>query len=150
MLRREPMLSSRIFIWQHFTRLTRSEVLEAIPLSPHLGRRRPRRHHLRRQPRRTRQLPRLGQLTAHTRTADARTALAGTGAAPPSVAVVIDCHERRDPHAHCPGRPPPAVRSDHFAPGPGTTSDPDPKVNGPTKTVRDETLTGWHTTPCGR
>ncbi|MFE0509577.1 AAA family ATPase [Streptomyces sp. NPDC058964] len=31
-LRREPMLSSRIFIWQHFTRLTPSEVLEAIPL----------------------------------------------------------------------------------------------------------------------
>jgi hypothetical protein len=31
-LRREPMLSSRIFIWQHFTRLTPGEVLEAIPL----------------------------------------------------------------------------------------------------------------------
>ncbi|MEV5866657.1 ATP-binding protein [Streptomyces tendae] len=31
-LRREPMLSSRVFIWQHFTRLTPGEVLEAIPL----------------------------------------------------------------------------------------------------------------------
>ncbi|MEU4730429.1 ATP-binding protein [Streptomyces sp. NPDC023588] len=31
-LRREPMLSSRIFIWQHFTRLTPDEVLETIPL----------------------------------------------------------------------------------------------------------------------
>jgi hypothetical protein len=31
-LRREPMLSSRIFIWQHFTRLNPDEVLEAIPL----------------------------------------------------------------------------------------------------------------------
>ncbi|MFD4510970.1 AAA family ATPase [Streptomyces sp. NPDC058457] len=31
-LRRGPMLSSRIFIWQHFTRLTPGEVLEAIPL----------------------------------------------------------------------------------------------------------------------
>ncbi|MFH8753825.1 hypothetical protein ACH4GK_42190 [Streptomyces rimosus] len=31
-LRREPMLSSRIFIWQHFTRLTPDEVLEATPL----------------------------------------------------------------------------------------------------------------------
>ncbi|MGJ3558177.1 AAA family ATPase [Streptomyces sp. INA 01156] len=31
-LRREPMLFSRTFIWQHFTRLTPSEVLEAIPL----------------------------------------------------------------------------------------------------------------------
>ncbi|GHF95153.1 hypothetical protein [Streptomyces thermodiastaticus] len=32
MLRREPMLSSRIFIWQQFTRLTPSEVLDVIPL----------------------------------------------------------------------------------------------------------------------
>ncbi|MFF5639711.1 hypothetical protein [Streptomyces sp. NPDC012825] len=32
MLRREPMLSSRIFIWQHFTRLTPREVGETIPL----------------------------------------------------------------------------------------------------------------------
>ncbi|MFF8919564.1 hypothetical protein ACF08M_41365 [Streptomyces sp. NPDC015032] len=32
MLRREPMLSFRIFIWQHFTRLTPSEVLDVIPL----------------------------------------------------------------------------------------------------------------------
>ncbi|AEY85291.1 hypothetical protein SHJG_0009 [Streptomyces hygroscopicus subsp. jinggangensis 5008] len=32
MLRREPMLSSRIFIWQQFTRLTPDEVLEVIPL----------------------------------------------------------------------------------------------------------------------
>jgi hypothetical protein len=31
-LRREPMLSSRIFIWQHFTRLTPDEVLDVIPL----------------------------------------------------------------------------------------------------------------------
>jgi hypothetical protein len=31
-LRREAMLSSRIFIWQHVTRLTPSEVLETIPL----------------------------------------------------------------------------------------------------------------------
>ncbi|PZH20270.1 hypothetical protein C1I97_01395 [Streptomyces sp. NTH33] len=31
-LRREPMLSSRVFIWQQFTRLTPSEVLEVIPL----------------------------------------------------------------------------------------------------------------------
>ncbi|WP_435271175.1 hypothetical protein [Streptomyces sp. 1222.5] len=31
-LRREPMLSSRIFIWQQFTRLTPTEVLEVIPL----------------------------------------------------------------------------------------------------------------------
>jgi hypothetical protein len=31
-LRREPMLSSRIFIWQHFTRLTPTEVQEVIPL----------------------------------------------------------------------------------------------------------------------
>ncbi|GGN45881.1 ATP-binding protein [Streptomyces fuscichromogenes] len=31
-LRREPMLSSRIFIWQHFTRLTPDEVAETIPL----------------------------------------------------------------------------------------------------------------------
>jgi AAA domain len=31
-LRREPMLSSRIFIWQHFTRLTPDEVVEVIPL----------------------------------------------------------------------------------------------------------------------
>ncbi|MFF2570995.1 hypothetical protein [Streptomyces sp. NPDC058084] len=29
---REPVLSSRIFIWQHFTRLTPSEFLESIPL----------------------------------------------------------------------------------------------------------------------
>ncbi|GAA2289038.1 hypothetical protein GCM10010145_69230 [Streptomyces ruber] len=31
-LRKEPMLSSRIFIWQRFTRLTSDEVLEVIPL----------------------------------------------------------------------------------------------------------------------
>ncbi|MFC7310807.1 AAA family ATPase [Streptomyces monticola] len=31
-LRNEPMLSSRIFIWQHFTRLTLEEVLDIIPL----------------------------------------------------------------------------------------------------------------------
>jgi hypothetical protein len=31
-LRREPMLSSRIFIWQRFTRLTGDEVLQTIPL----------------------------------------------------------------------------------------------------------------------
>ncbi|WP_245790937.1 ATP-binding protein [Streptomyces monashensis] len=31
-LRREPVLSSRIFIWQRFTRLTGDEVLQAIPL----------------------------------------------------------------------------------------------------------------------
>jgi hypothetical protein len=31
-LRREPMLSSRVFIWQHFTRLTPGEVGEVIPL----------------------------------------------------------------------------------------------------------------------
>ena len=31
-LTKEPMLSSRIFIWQRFTRLTRNEVLETIPL----------------------------------------------------------------------------------------------------------------------
>ncbi|MEO3756356.1 hypothetical protein [Streptomyces sp. B6B3] len=31
-LRREPMLSSRIFIWQHFSRLTPDEVLQVIPL----------------------------------------------------------------------------------------------------------------------
>ncbi|MER6655070.1 ATP-binding protein [Streptomyces sp. NPDC000971] len=31
-LRREAMLSSRIFIWQHFTRLTPAEVAEVIPL----------------------------------------------------------------------------------------------------------------------
>ncbi|MBC9715720.1 ATP-binding protein [Streptomyces sp. TRM66268-LWL] len=31
-LRKEPMLSSRIFIWQHFTRLTPDEVLQTIPL----------------------------------------------------------------------------------------------------------------------
>ena len=31
-LRREPMLSSRIFIWQQFTRLTPAEVLEVVPL----------------------------------------------------------------------------------------------------------------------
>jgi hypothetical protein len=31
-LRRDPMLSSRIFIWQHFTRLTPGEVSETIPL----------------------------------------------------------------------------------------------------------------------
>ncbi|MEV6544233.1 ATP-binding protein [Streptomyces sp. NPDC051665] len=31
-LRREPMLSSRIFIWQHFTRLTPDEVQQVIPL----------------------------------------------------------------------------------------------------------------------
>ncbi|WP_247200565.1 ATP-binding protein [Streptomyces scabiei] len=31
-LRREPMLSSRVFIWQQFTRLTPDEVLEVIPL----------------------------------------------------------------------------------------------------------------------
>ncbi|ARX80634.1 hypothetical protein SMD44_00032 [Streptomyces alboflavus] len=31
-LRKEPMLSSRIFIWQHFTRLTPDEVLNVIPL----------------------------------------------------------------------------------------------------------------------
>ncbi|MGW7086577.1 ATP-binding protein [Streptomyces sp. NPDC054871] len=31
-LRKEPMLSSRIFIWQRFTRLTSDEVLETIPL----------------------------------------------------------------------------------------------------------------------
>ncbi|WAP53500.1 hypothetical protein [Streptomyces sp. S465] len=30
-LRREPVLSSRIFIWQRFTRRTSSEVLEVIP-----------------------------------------------------------------------------------------------------------------------
>ncbi|MFF1659605.1 ATP-binding protein [Streptomyces sp. NPDC058255] len=32
LLRREAMLASRIFIWQHLTRLTPSEVLETIPL----------------------------------------------------------------------------------------------------------------------
>ncbi|MCL8015859.1 hypothetical protein [Streptomyces sp. AS02] len=32
MLRREPMLSSRVFIWQHFTRLTPDEVQQVIPL----------------------------------------------------------------------------------------------------------------------
>lgn len=31
-LRREPMLASRIFIWQQFTRLTPTEVLEVVPL----------------------------------------------------------------------------------------------------------------------
>ena len=31
-LRKEPMLSSRIFIWQHFTRLAPDEVLDVIPL----------------------------------------------------------------------------------------------------------------------
>ncbi|OIJ86492.1 hypothetical protein BIV23_43935 [Streptomyces monashensis] len=31
-MRREPVLSSRIFIWQRFTRLTGDEVLQAIPL----------------------------------------------------------------------------------------------------------------------
>ncbi|MFI1184228.1 AAA family ATPase [Streptomyces sp. NPDC020799] len=31
-LRKEPMLSSRIFIWQRFTRLTEDEVLDVIPL----------------------------------------------------------------------------------------------------------------------
>jgi mannose-6-phosphate isomerase-like protein (cupin superfamily) len=31
-LRREPMLSSRVFIWQHFTRLTPDEVQQVIPL----------------------------------------------------------------------------------------------------------------------
>jgi hypothetical protein len=31
-LRREPMLSSRVFIWQHFTRLTPEEVQQVIPL----------------------------------------------------------------------------------------------------------------------
>ncbi|MFI6125410.1 AAA family ATPase [Streptomyces sp. NPDC051064] len=31
-LRREPMLSSRVFIWQQFSRLTPAEVLEVIPL----------------------------------------------------------------------------------------------------------------------
>ncbi|MFK8906243.1 AAA family ATPase [Streptomyces sp. YS-3] len=31
-LRKEPMLASRIFIWQRFKPLTRTEVLEAIPL----------------------------------------------------------------------------------------------------------------------
>ncbi|MEV6027782.1 ATP-binding protein [Streptomyces sp. NPDC052036] len=31
-LRREPMLSSRIFIWQHFTRLAEDEVRQVIPL----------------------------------------------------------------------------------------------------------------------
>ncbi|GAA1393671.1 hypothetical protein GCM10009639_26990 [Kitasatospora putterlickiae] len=31
-LRREPMLSSRVFIWQHFTRLTTEEVGSVIPL----------------------------------------------------------------------------------------------------------------------
>ncbi|WP_435972219.1 AAA family ATPase [Streptomyces sp. Qhu_M48] len=31
-LRKEPMLSSRIFIWQHFTHLTPAEVLDVIPL----------------------------------------------------------------------------------------------------------------------
>ncbi|NGN67609.1 ATP-binding protein [Streptomyces sp. A7024] len=31
-LRKEPMLSSRIYIWQRFTRLSPDEVLEAIPL----------------------------------------------------------------------------------------------------------------------
>ncbi len=32
LLRREPMLSSRVFIWQHFTRLSPGEVQETIPL----------------------------------------------------------------------------------------------------------------------
>ncbi|MFE9500525.1 ATP-binding protein [Streptomyces collinus] len=59
-LRREPMLSSRIFIWQQFTRLTPSRSSSHPALPPGLGRRRPRRHRLRRQPRRARQLPRLG------------------------------------------------------------------------------------------
>ncbi|WP_392869932.1 AAA family ATPase [Streptomyces sp. LN499] len=31
-LRREPTLSSRIFIWQRFIRLSRAEVLETVPL----------------------------------------------------------------------------------------------------------------------
>ena len=31
-LRKEPMLSSRIFIWQRFTRLTSDEILQVVPL----------------------------------------------------------------------------------------------------------------------
>jgi hypothetical protein len=31
-LRREPMLSSRVFVWQEFRRLTREQVLEVIPV----------------------------------------------------------------------------------------------------------------------
>ncbi|MEK8146678.1 ATP-binding protein [Streptomyces sp. M10(2022)] len=59
-LRREPMLSSRIFIWQHFTRLTPARSSTSSPVPPDLGPRRPRQHRLRRPACRARQLPRLG------------------------------------------------------------------------------------------
>lgn len=60
-LRREPMLSSRIFIWQHFTRLTPPRGRRGHPaVPPDLGRCRRRRHRLRRPARRARQLPQLG------------------------------------------------------------------------------------------
>ena len=124
-LRREPMLSSRIFIWQHFTRLTPDEVLRGHPaVPPGLGRRRPRRHRLRRQPRRTRQLPRLGPADrphphrpGPHRPPPRRPGTAALGLQPPRmtamppavpspVAVVIDPGRRCGPHAHRPGRPP--------------------------------------------
>ncbi|MET9819567.1 ATP-binding protein [Streptomyces sp. NPDC006355] len=140
-LRREPMLSSGIFIWQHFTRLTPSEVLDAIPLfhpiwanadpdditfadqhAPHGN------------------VRAFAQLTAHTHTAMARTGRPRVEqellrwafsrlASPPhrhaARRASAACHRgprpgrRRNPHAHRSCRPPSAVRPDHPAPRPG-------------------------------
>ncbi|GFN09939.1 hypothetical protein Smic_84950 [Streptomyces microflavus] len=59
-LRREPMLSSRIFIWQHFTRLTPARSSTSSRCSTRSGPTPTRGHHVRRPARRARQLPRLG------------------------------------------------------------------------------------------
>ena len=59
-LRREPMLSSRVYVWQEFRRLTREQVLCHHPgLPPGLGRRTAGGHRLHRRPGRARQLPGL-------------------------------------------------------------------------------------------
>ncbi|MFE1775599.1 AAA family ATPase [Streptomyces sp. NPDC059008] len=158
-LRREPMLSSRIFIWQHFTRLTPSEVLDVIPLFHPLwvdadpeditfadshaahGNFRA-----------------SAQLTAHTRTGrprvdqellrwafsrspDHHTATPMPLAAPRPIAVVIDRHDDAL-HTHT------ALAAHHpsfgrvtLHPGPGTTSGTG---------LAHDLLAAWENRPCSR
>lgn len=59
-LRREPMLSSRTFMWQHFTRLTPARPSRPSPRSTRSGPTPTRRHLLRRPARRARYFSRSG------------------------------------------------------------------------------------------
>ncbi|MGA4986828.1 hypothetical protein ACPB9I_32915 [Streptomyces cellulosae] len=139
-LRREPMLSSRIFIWQHFTRLTPSEVLEAIPLfHPAWANADPDDITFADSHAAHGNFRAWAQLTAHTRTALARSPPRRPGTAalglqpprltatppavPPSVAVVLDPGDDAI-HTHT------ALAAHHLLsgritlhPGPGTTSE---------------------------